>query len=883
MRRSVKGKIKLSFIMTFIGLSTLGSLFVGSNVNTHSNNVSTKVSNPVNEASFVVTYLDDSSVEQTITCSADADFNALCIPDGQTTVTLNGTTIDITKITSITLDYETGDWSNITTIGNNFLKGFTSLSKFSLSNMPKLTSIGTGFMDGCTSVTELEISNLPLLASAEFLSALQTCTSLTDITISQLPLVDQTSLKNGITNLSGLLTKIDISNMDGITSIADLFSSMTVLEDLSLSNLTNVNSLTSETFTSISSLQILKLANIGVTTFPENFLANSSLTSLTLGEFPTLASLPIGFLSNSTNLTSLNFQSDLTNITAIPNDFLTGCSSLSNVNVSILSNLTRIGNNFLKGCLSLNAFDISTISNLSSIGTGFLKDCTSLNSINFPTSLTNLSAIPDDFLVNCSSLIALDLSGFGNVTSIGTNFLSQCSLLSNIVFPTFSNLTLINDYFLSGCSDLRSIDFANFANIETIKGHFLDGCIGLTKLNFGPCTKLTLIGAKFLNNCSDLQTMDLMEKETPPTLTSWGDNLSDLTLITTNFNSYASATTWSEKAPLIKNNMVVVCSVTTGTVGQEVQVTATINNLDHATAPITWTADSTYIQISDPTSYSGVAKTIKLLKASSTPIVITATSGSYVRTISITINPATVTAITLKQYSFENVEIGSEITNIATINPEADPTTPIYWKVRQTSDAHAVNIVNSETTTGVAVRINILYRPKQGSGSVMFDVTSGAKKTSFVINIKYKDVESVQIEGTPTIKGNESTGGSQIYKAIVNPVGSDQSVEWSIETQDHPNWITINSSTGELKWSDAAVLGEYTFKIRATSTAFTQFFGEKLCTLIINTKPTPPAPSPSVNNSNWLVWIGVESIGILAIIIGVYFLASFFYKKHLRK
>ena len=109
MRRSVKGKIKLSFIMTFIGLSTLGSLFVGSNVNTNSNNVSTKVSNPVNEASFVVTYLDDSSVEQTITCSTDADFNALCIPDGQTTVTLNGTTIDITKITSITLDYETGD------------------------------------------------------------------------------------------------------------------------------------------------------------------------------------------------------------------------------------------------------------------------------------------------------------------------------------------------------------------------------------------------------------------------------------------------------------------------------------------------------------------------------------------------------------------------------------------------------------------------------------------------------------------------------------------------------------------------------------------------------------------------------------------------------
>ena len=109
MRRSIKGKIKLSFIMTFIGLSTLGSLFVGSNVTTNSNNVSTKVSNPVNEASFVVTYLDDSSVEQTITCSTYADFNALCIPDGQTTVTLNGTTIDITKITSITLDYETGD------------------------------------------------------------------------------------------------------------------------------------------------------------------------------------------------------------------------------------------------------------------------------------------------------------------------------------------------------------------------------------------------------------------------------------------------------------------------------------------------------------------------------------------------------------------------------------------------------------------------------------------------------------------------------------------------------------------------------------------------------------------------------------------------------
>ena len=63
---------------------------------------------------------------------------------------------------------------------------------------------------------------------------------------------------------------------------------------------------------------------------------------------------------------------------------------------------------------------------------------------------------------------------------------------------------------------------------------------------------MTSIGAKFLNNCSKLQTMDLMEKETPPTLTSWGDNLSDLTLITTNFNTYASATTWSEKASIIK-------------------------------------------------------------------------------------------------------------------------------------------------------------------------------------------------------------------------------------------------------------------------------------------------------------------------------------------
>ena len=79
------------------------------------------------------------------------------------------------------------------------------------------------------------------------------------------------------------------------------------------------------------------------------------------------ASALLGYPSAISSLldpTRVVLDATLSNVREVRDAFLSGCSSLKEVNLSPLSNVQKIGHNFLSGCSSLKEVDLSPLSNV---------------------------------------------------------------------------------------------------------------------------------------------------------------------------------------------------------------------------------------------------------------------------------------------------------------------------------------------------------------------------------------------------------------------------------------------------------------------------------------------------------------------------------------
>ena len=68
--------------------------------------------------------------------------------------------------------------------------------------------------------------------------------------------------------------------------------------------------------------------------------------------------------------------------------FLSGCSSLKEVNISPLSNVQEVGGGFLFGCSSLKEVDLRSLCKVQKVGDHFLGGCSSLATVIMPGSPT---------------------------------------------------------------------------------------------------------------------------------------------------------------------------------------------------------------------------------------------------------------------------------------------------------------------------------------------------------------------------------------------------------------------------------------------------------------------------------------------------------------
>ena len=90
------------------------------------------------------------------------------------------------------------------------------------------------------------------------------------------------------------------------------------------------------------------------------------------------------------------------------------------------------------------------------------------------------------------------------------------------------------------------------------------------------------------------------------------------------------------------------------------------------------------------------------------------------------------------------------------------------------------------------------------------------------LTIKYAQPTSITITDGQYTGGNKAgiAGSLAAFKAKVLPDNAKQSVEWSLtdKSANFPSWITINSSTGVISWTDQCKKGAYSCNVKAKTT-----------------------------------------------------------------
>ena len=103
--------------------------------------------------------------------------------------------------------------------------------------------------------------------------------------------------------------------------------------------------------------------------------------------------------------------------TKIPDNFLKGCTNLTDIVLDGCTDVTEIGNDFMSGCENLAFFDLISTAPLyqvTKIGDNFMQGCKNLRSVSL-YSCGKLQTVGKNFLDSCPTLIQLALPfGYGN-------------------------------------------------------------------------------------------------------------------------------------------------------------------------------------------------------------------------------------------------------------------------------------------------------------------------------------------------------------------------------------------------------------------------------------------------------------------------------------
>ncbi len=246
----------------------------------------------------------------------------------------------------------------------------------------------------------------------------------------------------------------------------------------------NLKEIANSTFSQFYGLQNINLSNC------------TNLT--TIGDFAFL---------NCTNLQSIDL-SGCTSLTTIGNQAFELCSNLAKI--SVTKSLTTIGSHVFYGCSELQSIDLSGCTNLTTIKDYAFRSC-SMTEIIIPQSV---KTIGNDAFWGCElTKVTYEKEGSGYTFKDGVLTINamqdEPAWYNDNINPLVTEIvwncspTNIGDYAFSGCSSLTEITIPQ--NVKTISDNAFSHCYSLTEITipenvttvensaFDVCTKLNTV------------------------------------------------------------------------------------------------------------------------------------------------------------------------------------------------------------------------------------------------------------------------------------------------------------------------------------------------------------------------------------------------------
>ena len=378
-----------------------------------------------------------------------------------------------TNLTSCTIG------TGISSLGNNALKGCSSLKSFNTKNAK---SIGTNAFDGCSSLSSLTIGSS---VSSVTNSSFSNCENI------------KVLVCNGAVNCSNLPTGTKFTSVSLGNKVTGEVSFPGCGSLTSCTIGTGVTGIAANGFTGCTSLSSFTV-NSGVITIGNGaFNGCTTLTSCTLTGATKLTTIGDNAFKG-TGIKSVNLPGK---VTTVGKNAYDGCTSLATLTLTGATDLTTIDESAFNGCTGLLSVNIPN--NVTTLGSNAFKGCTSLTAF---TGGTGIATMGDGVFTNCSGIKSFTFNGKGTTSQMATgtaftNITLGGKVTGSLSYPGCANLTSctigtgitsIAASGFTGCTKLSS--FSIKAGVTTIGNAAFSGCSNLGTLNTTSATALTTIG-----------------------------------------------------------------------------------------------------------------------------------------------------------------------------------------------------------------------------------------------------------------------------------------------------------------------------------------------------------------------------------------------------
>lgn len=397
-----------------------------------------------------------------------------------------------------------------------------------------------GGTNSVASFAELEYVKLPATVTwaGTMMYMFQNCINLYVVVMP----TSASSLNSMFFTFSGCINLLDItvpSNATSITSFQNAFSTCRYLRTVSFPTTLNSCTTFSSAFSNCISLKNATLPSINLCiNLASIFLSCYSLQWFRFTSLPTPASAgtTVSLSSMFTACTSLQnvyFPSTCSsNARYTATGTFSACQNLKNIIFPTNFNASALGNAF-SNCYNLTSVNFqSAMPNLTDMGTTF-QGCSLLTSVILPATVGASIGLSATFN-NCSALPSITIPSGWIITNLGSTFnncfnlktavlpnnaqnsigsmintFTNCFVLESVTMPTSLNSVTTLQNAFSGCISLPSVVFPATMNSLTTMQATFNGCINLTSVTLPTSTtSLTNLSSVFLN-CNNIETVTL--------------------------------------------------------------------------------------------------------------------------------------------------------------------------------------------------------------------------------------------------------------------------------------------------------------------------------------------------------------------------------------